>query len=82
MAPSPFHIIRKSSLLEDGMLASYSVICTDAKKKKKKFKRSGWNDRENYSLSISCVDYACFIIKNMGTIVCSKNVQGIPNLSK
>ena len=76
MAPSPLYIIRKSSLLEDGMLASYSNMhwC------KKKFKRSGSNDRENYFLS--CVDYACFIIKNMGTIVCSKNVQGIPNLSK
>ena len=70
MAPSPFHIIRKSSLLEDGMLASYSNMHW-CKKRRKKFKRSGSNDRENYFLS--CVDYACFI---------TKNLQGIPYLSK
>ena len=38
MAPSPLYIIRKSSLLEDGMLASYSVVCTDAKKEEKNLK--------------------------------------------
>ena len=68
---APLYIIRKSSLLEDGMLAPYSALM------QKKFKRSGSNDRENYFLS--CVDYACFITKN---VLCSKNVQGIPNLSK
>ena len=73
---APLYIIRKSSLLEDGMLAPYSNMHW-CKKRRKKFERSGSNDRENYFLS--CVDYACFITKN---VLCSKNVQGIPNLSK